>query len=242
MNKNSDQTMQPVDLMSSTPLFQNLAAAELRRLADSAHRQEAAQGAYYFMQGDPADRIYLAVRGRVKLLHLNPEGQQTLLRIIEPGTLFGGIALTPAEHYPVTAQAADDGEAVFWPKKLMMQFVLETPQLALNAIQMMAVHVQDFQERLVQMATERVERRLARALLRLAAQAGRKTTEGVLIDLQLSRQDLAEMTGTTLFTVSRTLRRWEELGLVKCGRERVVICYPHGLVSIAEDLPEQNRP
>jgi CRP/FNR family transcriptional regulator, nitrogen oxide reductase regulator len=78
---------------------------------------------------------------------------------------------------------------------------------------------------------------IARTLLRLARQTGRKVKEGVLLDLPISRQDLAEMTGTTLYTVSRTLSQWETQGLIRSGREKIVILFPHGLVSIAEDLP-----
>ena len=103
-------------------------------------------------------------------------------------------------------------------------------------MKLMAGQAQDIQERYRQLATERVERRLARTLIRLAAQAGKKIPDGVLIDLTLTRQDLAEMSGTTLFTVSRILSAWEDKGLVLLGRERVVIRFPHGLVIIAEDL------
>jgi CRP-like cAMP-binding protein len=117
-----------------------------------------------------------------------------------------------------------------------MDFIVTEPKLALNAVRMMADHVLEFQERFSQLATERVERRLARSILRLASQAGRKIEDGVLIDLPLSRQDLAEMNGTTLYTVSRIMSQWEEQGLVRLGRERVVIRFPHGLVRIAEDL------
>jgi CRP-like cAMP-binding protein len=95
----------------------------------------------------------------------------------------------------------------------------------------------EVQGQLQDVATERVARRVARALLRLAAQLGRKTEEGILIDLPLSRQNLAELTGTTLFTVSRLLSGWEAEGLLEVGRERVVIRAPHGLARIAEDLP-----
>jgi CRP-like cAMP-binding protein len=92
------------------------------------------------------------------------------------------------------------------------------------------------QERLRELATERVEQRVARTLLRLARQVGRKVEGGVLIDMPLSRQDLAEMTGTTLYTVSRILSQWEQQHLVETGRERILIRQPHGLVAIAEDL------
>ena len=83
-----------------------------------------------------------------------------------------------------------------------------------------------------------MERRVARAVLRLVRQAGKRIPEGVLIDIPLSRQDLAEMTGTTLYTVSRILSDWEQKGLVSTGRERVVLCKSHELVIIAEDFLE----
>ncbi len=108
--------------------------------------------------------------------------------------------------------------------------------MAVNALRFLAGRLHELQDRYRELATERVERRVARAVLRLARQAGRKTDAGILIDLPLSRQDLAEMTGTTLYTVSRILSSWESAGLVEVGRERVVIKRGHGLVSIAEDL------
>lgn len=83
---------------------------------------------------------------------------------------------------------------------------------------------------------------MARTLLRLASQTGRQMPGGVLLDMRLSRQDLANMTGTTVYTVSRVLSRWEQDGLVKSRRERVLIRKPHGLVVIAEDLPSGALP
>jgi CRP-like cAMP-binding protein len=110
--------------------------------------------------------------------------------------------------------------------------------MGVNALGVLASHVREFQNRYRELATERVERRLARTILRLANQTGRKIEEGVLLDLPLTRQDLAEMSGTTLFTVSRILSRWEVDGLILSGRERLVIRFPHGIVRIAEDLPD----
>lgn len=91
---------------------------------------------------------------------------------------------------------------------------------------------------LAQRAPKRVERRIADALGRLVVQAGRRTPDGIEIDFPITRQDLAEMTGTTLHTVSRTLSEWEAAGLVSSGRQKVVIMRPHALVAIAQDLPE----
>ena len=97
--------------------------------------------------------------------------------------------------------------------------------------------VQTSHNKIRELSTERVERRIARALSRLASQLGRQTEEGILLDFPLSRQDLAEMTGTTVFTVSRTLKAWERLEILQLGRERIVIAAPHELITIGEDLP-----
>ena len=123
-----------------------------------------------------------------------------------------------------------------WDETEMHRLMEQIPQISINALGILASRVREFQDRLRELATERVERRIAHTLLRLARQTGRKVPEGVLIDMHLTRQDLAEMTGTTLYTVSRTLSQWEAQGLVQSSRERVVIRFPHGLVSIAEDL------
>jgi CRP-like cAMP-binding protein len=87
------------------------------------------------------------------------------------------------------------------------------------------------------MSTQQVERRVAHALLRLAKQAGRKVDDGIEIDFPISRQDIAEMTGTTLHTVSRTLSAWEQQGLIESGRQRIVLRDPHRLFGLAEETP-----
>ncbi len=220
--------------VAQTPLFQGLAAKDLAEIMRQGQPRFAEKNSGFFMQGDPAERIYLLISGQLKLTQVNADGQQILLRAIGAYQLFGAVAMTQQETYPVTAEAMEDCTALTWSKTTIMALVGQFPQLALNAISMMAQYAQEFQERFRQMATERVERRLAHTLLRLAAQTGKKIPEGVWIDLPLTRQDLAEMTGTTLYTVSRLLTQWETQGLIIADRERIIIRFPHGLVSIAE--------
>jgi len=86
-----------------------------------------------------------------------------------------------------------------------------------------------------ELATERVASRVARTLLRLARQSGRPVDGGILVDHPLSRQELAEMTGTTLYTVSRLLSAWEDAGLVEAGRERVTVRSVEGLEAVIEE-------
>lgn len=223
--------------LKNSSIFSGLSDLGLREVCAAARLQQIDAGEFFFLQGDPANSLYLVKEGSVKLLQLTPDGQQVLMRLIGPWTFFAVIALVEDTIYPVTAQAAEPCQALDWSRSAMKPLIEKYPSIALNTMKMMAEQVHEYQDRLKELATERVERRLARALLRLAAQTGRKVSEGVLIDLPLSRQNLAEMTGTTLFTVSRILSQWEQQGLIKSGREKIIICFPHGLVKIAEDLP-----
>lgn len=120
---------------------------------------------------------------------------------------------------------------------MMSRLMEEMPRIALNALNHVATRIQDLQGRVRELTTERTEQRIARALMRLMDQAGEPTEQGIKITMPLSRQDIAELTGTTLYTVSRTLSRWERDGLVESGRERIMIRSPHRLAKIADGLP-----
>ena len=224
-----------LDEIRKISLFQGVAQNELEGLLKAAHRKHLLAGEFFFLQDDPAEYMYVLLEGRVKLSQVGPEGDQVLIRVITPVSLFALVAITTASNYLVTAQAAEDSLALYWTRHELMDFVLRTPQVAHNAMRIMAERLQEIQERFRQVTSERVERRLVYTLFRLAAQAGKKVDEGVLIDLTLTRQDLAEMSGTTLYTVSRLLSGWEKQGLVLASREQVIICNPHGLASILED-------
>ena len=228
-----------VDLenLSKTPLFKGLTLPELEAIHTLSHLAQANTEEFFFFQGDPAEKIYILRTGRVKITQINAEGQQVLMRVIGPWDLFAVIALMDTGEYPASAEAVDTSQALVWSRLDLVRVIEKIPRLSINMLHLMSSHVKEFQNRYTELATERVERRLARALLRLANQTGRKTPQGVLIDFPLSRQDLAEMTGTTLYTVSRILSQWETQKIVVSGRERVTVCNPHGLVRIAEDLP-----
>lgn len=223
--------------MEHVSLFRNLGAADLTKILALARRRQVPEAAYFFRQDDPANLLYVLTEGQVKLTRLTPAGDQVLLQFIHPGEMFGGISVFGEATYPVSAQAAQECAILTWDTETLTRMMEAYPRMALNAMQHLAQRVQEMQQRNLELATERVERRIAHALLRLANASGHKVEGGVLIDLALSRQDLAEMTGTTLYTVSRTLSGWQQRGIVEVGRERVLIQKPHALVAIAEDLP-----
>ena len=222
------------DAAGQTTLFHGLERDEIEMVCQEGAVRKILKGEFFFIQGDPAEYLFLLIQGRVKLTQSDPDGQQVLMRAIGPYSFFAAVALSQHGIYPVTAEAMEDCAAIAWSKTSLARFTSQYPVLSANAIQLFADSVKEFQERFRQMATERVERRLARTLLRLAGQTGKKTPEGVLIDLPLTRQDLAEMTGTTIFTVSRLLTAWENQGLIIADREHIVLRAPHSLVEIAD--------
>lgn len=225
-------------VLASVPLFRGLDEGALKIVAADARLVRASAGRTFFREEEPARLFYVLARGRVKFTQISPEGHEVILRVVGPGEPFGGVAALAVDAtYPVTARAVEASEAHAWDGAHITALMHRFPHIAINAATMIAERLHDLQRRHRELMTERVERRIARALLRLANAAGRRVEGGVEIDFPLSRQDLAQMTGTTLFTVSRTLSGWETDGLVATGRRRVIIRQPHQLVRIAEDLP-----
>jgi CRP-like cAMP-binding protein len=224
------------DLLKPVALFASLDATALRDISEAARILHVEGTGLFFREGDSAESFFVVQSGSVKLSQLTPEGHQVVLRIIGPSDAFGGVAAFGGGTYPVTAEAVTHVAVLEWPGPIMATLMEKYPRLALNAVRFVAARLHELQVQYRQLATEKVERRVARALLRLVEHAGRRTDSGVLIDLPLSRQDIAQMTGTTLYTVSRIISRFEGVGLVEAGRQSIVIRNPHGLMSVADDL------
>lgn len=201
-----------------------------------ATRRKLREGSVLFRQGDPAAGFYVLVSGRVKVSQTTPEGHETVMRFIAPGELFGCVPLIGADAYPGTARAVEPAEVLAWDPGATKTLLERYPRVVMNILRMVGGRLREFQDRLVEASTERVERRLARALVRLAHQAGHRTDEGIRIDLPITRAELAQMTGTTVYTVSRLLADWQRQGVISAGRQRIVVRRPHGLVRIAEEL------
>jgi CRP-like cAMP-binding protein len=189
-----------------------------------------------FEQGGDVHSFFLLLHGHVRASKTTPAGQQIVVRYVTPGEIFGVAPAIGLKTYPATATAVDDSVVLVWPSAAWPRLVAQHPALATNTLQTVGSRLQETHARVMEMSTQQVERRIAHALLRLAKQAGRKVGKGVEIDFPISRQDVAEMTGTTLHTVSRTLSAWESQGLVESGRQRIVLRDPHRLFGLAEDV------
>ncbi len=224
-------------LLIGMRLFEGLGSTALAVIAQEARRHQVARGEFFFHADDPATVVYVISQGRAKLMLITSEGHQVTLLMVPTGALLGGLAALEDTVYGVWAQAVDDCQALSWPGKSMARLLETYPRLAMNILRLIGHRMQDLYARYTELCTERVEQRVARTLVRLAGQCGQALDGSVLVTLPVSHQDLAEMVGTTQYSVSRILGRWQEQGLVEAHRRQVVISRPHGLVAIAEDLP-----
>ncbi|SDT56937.1 Crp/Fnr family transcriptional regulator [Bradyrhizobium canariense] len=221
-------------IVADLPIFAELGADDLDEILREARSVRYPKDTSVFDQGDDAHSFFLLLHGHLRVERVASQGQQIVVRYVSAGELFGVAQAMALKKYPATAVAAVDSIALSWPSSAWSRLTTKFPSLAAGALQTVGSRLQDTQARVIEMSSEQVEPRVAHALLRLAKQAGRKVEHGIEIDFPISRQDVAEMTGTTLHTVSRILSAWEQQGLVEGGRQRIVLRDPHRLFGLAE--------
>jgi CRP-like cAMP-binding protein len=226
----------PIDrsLVASFEIFQGVPAEDIDAVLALARPRRLAEGAAAFHQGATAKEFFLLLHGRLKVQQTSPDGQQVVVRHINPGGLFGIAEAMHRPDYPATAIAVVESLALVWPASQWGTLMARNPAFAAGVLQTIGERLQDAHSRIRELSTEAVERRIAHAILRLVNQAGRKTAAGIEIDFPVTRADIAEMAGTTLHTVSRLMSGWQQRGLVTLGRRRVTVNDPHRLFLLAE--------
>ena len=215
-------------------LFSGLDDAAMARMLARATTRRIPRDAAVFEQGDMAEQFYVLLEGRLMVSQVTVDGRQVIVRVVHPGDLFGIAKALRRPDYPGTARAVVDSVVLAWPMSEWDGVIVTNPHLAVTAMQTIGQRLDEAHTRLREMSTQEVERRVAHTVLRLIASAGRQVNDGVAIDFPISRQDIAEMSGTTLHTVSRILSAWDDRGLVICGRQKLTIRDRSGLEHIAE--------
>lgn len=213
--------------------FQGIDPVLLRQLAGDAARRVVTRDSELFRQDDPATTLFMVLEGNVKLVYLTPEGGQVVLGLQLPGDLVGCAAVFRKRPYPATAVAASDAVILSWPASYIFDAIAGIPQLSANALAIVSDRADEFMSRMREMAQEPVDRRLARNILRMIEKQAAVGHGADGRNVNMSRRDLADLCGTTLFTVSRILQTWERAGIVKCGRRRVTLLNPDQLRSVA---------
>lgn len=223
-------------ILGRTELFRGAPMAALQDAQAASFRKRVAPDEIVLRQGDVATNLYVIIVGRLRAIQTTADGQQVIVRYLGPGEVAGYTALSGGERHPGTVIAVDDTHLFGWTESAIKEVMRKHSSIALNAVALLGERYHEMQIRLRELSTEKVEQRIAHTIVRLSQQAGRRTARGIEIAIPLSRQDLAEMSGTTLHTVSRTLSAWEEQGIVSCGRRRVVVSDPQKLLSVTEEV------
>jgi CRP-like cAMP-binding protein len=221
------------ELLFRCPLFQALPEALVQEVLQSVSLRMMSAKTVLFRQGAPAQELIVLGEGIVKVWQMSGSGDATTLHILGPGDMVGAVAVFRQVPFPATATAITDCLLLSWPSPWILALLERHPAIRANALDFVGRRTEELVNRLREMATERVDQRIARALLRLADQTGRAAAGGVEIGYPLSRQDIAEIVGTDLYSVSRLLRGWAGRGLISAGRLRVVLLDRAGLERIA---------
>jgi CRP-like cAMP-binding protein len=234
-------TESPLDILGRSELFGGLPKADLGEIATSFRPHWYPPQSMLFCEGQPALTYHLVSHGKIKITQVSAEGEEVILHVAQSGQVIGALPTLGEGTYPASAQALDESLTLAASAEAFEAIMREYPAVARRMLLFATRQLQVAHRRLREMATDRVERRIARTLTRLASQLGRKQGTSIEIEAPLSRQDLAELSGTTIYTVSRTLKAWQRQGLLRAYRKKLVILDPHGLVTVAEDLPARPR-
>ena len=210
-------------ILRRTELFGKLDADALGDVLRYGRTRRIPRGRVIFHRGDMATACHLLLSGRVRIDH-SDGGDNVVIRYVGSGQIFGALALFHGGRYPADATAVKDCVEMQWSSSAIEELMQRYPRIALNALAIVGHRLDELQNRIRELTTQTVDRRIAHALLRLAHQAGSRVERGIEIDFPLSRRDLAAMTGTAHTTVSRILSAWEAQGIVTSGRRRIIVC------------------
>ncbi len=236
MGAMSGRSRPPTDAaLRRTPLFRRLGDEDRRRVAAVSALRRWERGETLFFEGDAADHLAVVVSGRVKVSKATPAGRDLILAIFGPGDAVGAVAVYEGRPYPATAEALEDTECILVPRAALFSLLERHPTLARGLLLAMTHRLVELTRRLAELTGGRIEPRLARLFLKLADDVGRPTPEGVHIPLSLSRQELADLTGTTIETAIRVMSRWGKRRVVATERDGFTIVDRAALERIAAE-------
>lgn len=217
-------------LIAGLDALRGLAPGDLSEVLKPARLSRQARGSHVFEQDEDAHSFFLLLDGYIRVVRTTAEGHRVIVRHIGEGEVFGIAAANGRNTYTASAVCIVDCAVLVWPMAVWPDLSARFPDFEANAYR--GSHQQ--KTHVVDMSSELVEQRVAHAILRLMDRTGRETADGIEVETPISRQDIAEMTGTTFHSVNCLLSAWEEEQVVKSGRRRLTVTDPHRLLLFAE--------
>lgn len=217
------------EILRHSFVFSSLNDDELGELANIAIERSLTPGEFIFWDGDAPDWFYMVVEGKVKVSKHSSLGKEFTIAFFEPGEMFGEVAVFENKPYPASAHAVTESKVVGIKREDFLSFLANRPQVALRIINVLGGRLRDAQGRLRDLAGERVEQRLASVLLMLSSKLG--------LTLPFTRQEIADMAGTTTETAIRVMSHLKDRGIIRTVRSKVIILDEQKLRLLSEGPP-----
>lgn len=221
-----------LQILGQVPFFAGLSRPELQEIDQLFRATGYQEEEVVYFEGDPAGHFYVVAAGKVQLMRHTRMGKDVLLDLLKPGEYFGGLSPSPEETYSETAIAHTSVCTLRMGKDVFRSILSQRPEVALRVLEITTARLSAAQEMVRQLSAHSVEQRIAFTLLKLADKFGRRHEKGLLIQTPLSRDELAEMTGTTTESASRVISQFQKAGLIETGRRWVAIKEREGLETI----------
>jgi CRP/FNR family transcriptional regulator len=221
-----------INFLRGSPVFAGLPPRELEALAGATHEQAFRAREYIFHEGDPALWLWIVKTGHVRIVRHSRAGKDVVLELLGPGEIFGGVAVIERRPYPAGAQATEPSEVVKIPADVVVGLAERQPAVVREMALLIGRRLRAAHDS-VKLSVEPVESRLAAALLRLADREGVRSRSGVELPFHLTRQSLADMSGTTVETAIRVVTRWQRDELVEDRGGRLIVRDPDALRELA---------
>jgi CRP/FNR family transcriptional regulator len=217
------QTPTPIALLGGTPVFRKLSPEDRARVAERSSVRHYRRGDPILIEGEPSEQFYVVTSGRVKVFKTTPSGKDVILEIFGVGDPLGAVAVYEGWPFPASATALEDTTCVTIPRRDFFELLEHHPSLVRGLLLGLTHRLVELTNRLAELTGGRVEPRFARLFLKLAGEIGRHERGGVFIPMSLSRQELADMTGTTIETAIRIMSRWGKQDVVATEKDGFLI-------------------
>jgi CRP-like cAMP-binding protein len=212
-----------IETLKMNKVFAILTDEEIGEIAARFTSHDFRKDETIFMEGDPSEWFYMVAEGRVKVVKHSIKGKDIILEMISPGDVFGGVAVLDKRPFPASAEAMENIKVIRISRKDLFAVMESHPALSLAIVSYFSDRLRNAHETLRDIATERVEIRIASLLLKLAEKVGTEVEGFKKLDFPLTRQEIAEMVGTTVETAIRTMSKFQKEGMVKSSGGRVLI-------------------
>jgi CRP-like cAMP-binding protein len=221
-------------VVAQIPLFRRVPPEDRQRLVDVSIVRTYERGDVVFEEGDPSDHFFVVVTGRVKVVRRTRSGTEVILEMFGPGGPLGAVAVFESRPYPASAEALESTSCLLIPRREFFALLEQYPTLVRGLLGSLSLRLVELTSRLTELAGGRVEARFARLFLKLASQLGRRgESEAVFIPLVLSRQELADLTGTTVESCIRIMTRWGRDSVLRTEKDGFVLVDREALETLA---------